>query len=188
MKAFRLSLCIVAGLCGAGGALALDAAAALAQVGKPGYLGLNPVRARGNVPCSATALGCDLSDNSVHLYSVPLRGNFWGLDLGYVDAGRVGRAGIGRTQGLNASLVGKAPIAASVGVFGRVGATYARTESLALAAGVPERGFGMSFGAGVSYEFTPRLSATLAWDSQELRLGNAREPVRSTSLGLQYRY
>ena len=52
-----------------------------------------------------------------------------------------------------------------------------------------EQGFGLSYGAGVSYDFTPRLSATLELDSNDFRFaGGGRDPVRSTSLGLQYRY
>ena len=46
-----------------------------------------------------------------------------------------------------------------------------------------------SFGGGVSYAFTPRLSATLEWGSNDYRFAiGSRDPVRSTSLGLQYRY
>ena len=81
----------------------------------------------------------------------------------------------------------------SFGVFGKVGTTYGRTETSALAgsgiAAGTDHGFGLSYGAGVSYEFTPRLSATLEWDSNDFRFaGSGRDPVRSTSLGLQYRY
>jgi hypothetical protein len=56
--------------------------------------------------------------------------------------------------------------------------------------GPAESGYGMSFGAGVSMDVTPRLSASFGFDNRDLRLGNtgARDPVRSTSLGLQYRY
>jgi len=44
-------------------------------------------------------------------------------------------------------------------------------------------------GAGVSYDFNPRISATLQWDSNDFRFaGTGRDPVRSTSLGLQIRY
>jgi hypothetical protein len=38
----------------------------------------------------------------------------------------------------------------------------------------------------VSWDFTPRLSATFEWGSYDLRAPGG--PVRSTSLGLQYRY
>jgi hypothetical protein len=52
----------------------------------------------------------------------------------------------------------------------------------------PDQGFGLSFGGGISYDFTPRLSARIQWDSNDFRFANGRDPVRSTSLGLQYRY
>jgi hypothetical protein len=50
--------------------------------------------------------------------------------------------------------------------------------------------YGLSFGAGLSMSVTPRLSASFGFDSHDLRLGltGPRDPVRSTSLGLQYRY
>ena len=61
--------------------------------------------------------------------------------------GRIGRGG-GTTsaQGLNLSLVAKAPLWQSLGVFGKLGTTYGRTESSALpgsgAGPGTERGFG----------------------------------------------
>ncbi|MBC7468425.1 MAG: outer membrane beta-barrel protein, partial [Ramlibacter sp.] len=121
-------------------------------------------------------------------------GNFWGVELAYIDMGRISRgAGTTKAQGLNLSLVGKAPIWQSIGVFGKIGTTYGRTETSALlGSGVnngSDRGFGLSYGAGVSYDFTPRLSATLAWDSHDFQFaGSSRDAVRSTSLGLQYKY
>ena len=157
-------------------------------------VGLSLGRARSPAPCGATSLGCDSTDSTVQLYAGRMPGNFWGVELGYIDMGRLSRSGGTSTaQGLNMSLVGKAPVWQSLAVYGKVGTTYGRTESSALA-GSPlgsgtERGFGLSIGAGVSYDFTPRLSATLGWDSHDFHFsGNGRDPVRSTSLGLQYRY
>ena len=57
-------------------------------------------------------------------------GNYWGVEVGYLDLGRIAReGGKTRAQGLNLSLVGKAPLASSFGVFGRLGTTYGRTET-----------------------------------------------------------
>jgi OmpA-OmpF porin, OOP family len=159
-----------------------------------GYLGLSVGRSRYGVACGGTAFVCDNTDQSVKLTAGAMGGNYWGVELGYLDLGRIARAG-GRTraQGLNLSLVGKAPVWQSLSVFGKVGATYGRTETSsslgsAIAAG-SERGLGLSYGAGLSYEFTPKLAATLEWESNDFRFaGGARDPVRSTSLGLQYRY
>lgn len=158
------------------------------------YIGLNLGRSSYSLPCGSTALLCDDSDRSVHLYAGTMVGNFWGVELGYLNMGRIARAGGDtKAQGLNLSLVGKAPLARSFGVFGKVGTTWGRTEaSTSIGSGIAsgsERGFGLSYGAGVSYDFTPRLSAVLEWDSHDFRFaGSGRDPVRSTSLGLQYRY
>ncbi len=163
--------------------------------GKPrGYLGLSLGRSRYSVDCGGVAFVCDKSDQSVKVTAGAMSGNFWGVELGYLDLGRIARAGgTTKAQGLNLSLVGKAPVGWQFSVFGKVGATYGRTETSALAgsgiAAGTERGMGLSYGAGVSYDFTPRLSATLEWDSNDFRFASGgRDPVRSTSLGLQYRY
>jgi OOP family OmpA-OmpF porin len=198
------------GLLFAGGALCAPAAAQLAvgteaspaigsaprASGLPGtrtYLGLNLSRSRYSVSCGTTALLCDDSNRVPQLYAGPMIGNFWGVELGYLDMGRIARAGSEtRAQGLNLSLVGKAQVARSFGVFGKVGTTYGRSDTAAMGASSiatgPEYGFGLSYGAGVSVDFTPRLSATLEWDSNDFRFSGGRDPVRSTSLGLQYRY
>ena len=157
-------------------------------------VGLSLGRSRYAAPCGATSFSCDSTDNSVQLYTGTMPSNFWGVELGYIDMGRISRGGGTTTaQGVNMSLVGKAPVWQSLGVFGKVGTTYGRTDSSAQLGGGTsnglERGFGLSYGAGVSYEFTPRLSATLGWDSHDFVFaGSGRDPVRSTSLGLQYKY
>lgn len=158
------------------------------------YLGLNLGRSHYGVDCGGTAFVCDTSDRSVKITAGAMPGNYWGVELGYLDLGTIARAG-GKTkaQGLNASFVGKAPVAQRFSVFGKVGATYGRTEtSSAITSGVAagtEHGLGLSYGAGVSWDFTPRLSAVLEWESNDFRFANGgRDPVRSTSLGLQYRY
>jgi opacity protein-like surface antigen len=159
-----------------------------------GYLGLSLGQSRYGAACGGTAFVCDDTDQAWRVTAGSMGGNYWGVELGYLDLGTMARAG-GKTkaQGLNLSLVGKAPVWQSFSIFGKVGATYGRTETSsaagsAITAGT-ERGLGLSYGAGVSYDFTPRLSATLEWDSNDFRFaGGGRDPVRSTSLGLQYRY
>ena len=158
------------------------------------YLGLNVGRSRYNLPCGSASLLCDDTGQSVQFYAGTMLGDFWGVELGYLNMGRLARVG-GEAQatGFNLNLVGKAPLGHSFGVFGKLGTAYGRTESSILAgsaiAGGADHGFGLSYGAGVSFDFTPRVSATLAWDSNDLRFGgSARDPVRATSLGLKIRY
>lgn len=159
-----------------------------------GYLGLSVGRSRYSAPCGLASFNCDSTDNSVHLSAGSMVGSFWGVELGYIDMGRISRGGgTTKAQGLNLSLVGRAPVWQALGVYGKFGSTYGWTDTSALpGSGVhtgSERGFGLSYGAGVSYDFTPRLSATLGWDSHDFRFaGSGRDPVRSTSLGLRYKY
>jgi OOP family OmpA-OmpF porin len=178
----------------AGGTQANTARSSWLPVAGRSYVGLNLGRSRYNVPCTSISLLCDDSDRSVQLYAGGLVGNFWGVELGLLDMGRIARSGgHTRAQGLNLSLVGKAPLGYAVGVFGKLGTTYGRTDNPVLANGrvvvETDHGFGLSYGAGVSFDFTPRLSASLEWDSNDFRFaGSGRDAVRSTSLGLQYRY
>jgi len=143
------------------------------------YLGLNVGRSR-SAACGSTALLCDDADRPTELYTGTMVGKFWAVEVGYLNLGRLARpAGEARAQGLNISLVGK--LAPSLRAYGKLGASSGALPS--------EQGFGLSFGGGLSLDFTPRLSATIEWDSNDFRFGGSgRDPVRSTSLGLQYRY
>ena len=200
MKAVRDLLCLVS----AASALALPLAAHAQSAGSlsstwqanwypspRSSLGLHLSRSQPSLPCGVTALICETAAPATQLQAGAMVGRFWGVELGYVESGRI-VAREGRTQGLNLSLVGKAPLGQSLGVFGKLGTTYGRSDTSVLGAGpavVPEPGFALSYGAGLSFSLTPRLSATLEWDSNDYRFsGSGREPVRSTNLGLQYRY
>ena len=168
------------------------ASSLLPQPGRS-YLGLNVGRSAYRPGCNGIALVCDDADRSVKLYAGTKVGDFWGVELGYLNMGRIARAGgETRAQGVNFSLVGKAPLWQSFGVYGKVGPTWSRTEALLPGGGIAagaEHGFGLSYSAGVSFDFTPRLSATLEWESNDYRFaGSGRDTIRSTSLGLKYRY
>lgn len=110
----------------------------------------------------------------------------WGVELGVVELPRFAHFGRpARTQGLNLSLVGRTSLFSGIGLYGRVGTTYGQTDNMAGAVPGPDAGFGLSYGAGLSMDFSPKLSATLGWDSHDLRVPGG---LRATSLGLQYRY
>jgi OmpA-OmpF porin, OOP family len=122
---------------------------------------------------------------STPLYSGPLKEHWWGrsalgLSLNRSEFRLPCSSVSGACEEL--SVVGKASVGVSpFNLFGKVGSTsVVRTYALGA-----DSGFGLSFGAGVSWEISPRASATVAWDTYDLR-GSA--PVRSTSLGLQWRY
>lgn len=109
------------------------------------------------------------------------------VEMAPVDLPRFTHLGSGvRAQGLNLSLVGRAPLFNGIGLYGRLGSTYGyadNTPGVSLAG--PDSSPSLSYGAGVSMDVSRRLTATLGWDSHDLRFTGG---LRATSLGLQYRY
>jgi OmpA-OmpF porin, OOP family len=170
------------------------------------YVGLNVGRSRYHASCGVRDvlrnldLECGPRDTSFHLYAGSGLGGMGGMpgmlgaELGYIDMGHIERGGGDtRARGVNLSLVAKGAIAGGFGVQAKVGTTYGWTRTgtqvgSAIASG-KENGFGVSYGVGATYDFTPNVSAVLAWDSHDFRFaGGGRDPIRVTSLGVQYRY
>jgi hypothetical protein len=91
--------------------------------------------------------------------------------------------------GLNVSMVGRAQFS-SFAAFGKVGATSSSRPDTSLmgmaAAPLTDPGNSLSWGGGVSWDFSPRLTATFEWISYDLRLTSG--PLRTTNLGLQFKY
>jgi len=137
---------------------------------------------------------CTETDRQLHLYGRSMFSGHWGAQVGLIDMGDITRGGPdARTRGLNLSLVGRVPLGAKFSGWGRIGTTYGQAAPSSAAAlalsGNPETGFGLSWGLGVSWDFSPRLSAVVEWDSHDFRyMGPGRDAVRATSLGLHYRY
>ncbi len=155
-------------------------------------IGLNVGRSDFQVSCG-NVFACDDTDRYWSLYGRNMASDFWGSEVAFVDMGRMERAGgTTRARGLNVSLVGKIPLAQSFGVFGKVGALYGRTRTSTAAgadiAGGNENGFGLSLGAGLSWDFSPKVSAVLEWDRYDFRFQSGRDAVSAASLGLQYKF
>lgn len=161
--------------------------------GSRSYLGLNLGRFRQPLPCGSTALLCDPMERAPTEFFVgTMAGNSWGVEVGYLNTGRLAR-GLGESrEGLSLNLVGKARMGSSVGLFGKVGTTYGRADSPAAGfsgSAVGGQAFGLTYGGGLSLDLSPRLSASLEWENNDFRFaGSGREPVRSTSLGLRFKY
>ena len=120
--------------------------------------------------------------------------NNLGMEMGYTDFGSIDRAG-GRThgRGVNFSLVGKFPVTPAVNLLGKVGTTYSNTDvSAAAGSGVATgnaKGFGLSYGLGAEYAFTPQWSALLEYESHDLKFaGDNKERVGVTTLGVRYHF
>ncbi|MDB5899262.1 MAG: outer membrane protein precursor-like protein [Ramlibacter sp.] len=90
-----------------------------------------------------------------------------------------------RAQELNVSLQGRSTLAPELGVYGRIGTPLARNTAVL---GAPGFDSGPSYGVGVSWDLSRSASASLGWDSYDIRSASGESSVRSARLGLQWRY
>jgi OOP family OmpA-OmpF porin len=158
------------------------------------YFGLNIGQSDFSLPSGAGGFGSDNKDTSYNIYGGSFFNNNFGLELGYTDFGKANRAG-GQTeaQGINLSLVGRLPLSNSFNLLGKLGTTYGHTRvSASPASGIAsgsESGWGVSYGIGAEWAFTPAMSAVLAWDEHDLKYtGTGNQRISTTSLGLRYRF
>jgi len=196
MKRLHRTLCAsfvaAAALAGMTGAHAQSANYSLYAPGA-GYVGLNVGTSDYSLGNGFGPFASDDTDTVYNLYTGTFFTPNFGLELGYTDFGKIERAG-GRTkaQGINLSLVGRAPITQSFNVFGKLGTTYGRTEVSSAGFGVAagkETGFGLSYGIGAEYSFNPQLSAVLQYDEHKLKFaGGDKDRVNATTVGLRYRF
>ena len=159
-----------------------------------GYMGLNLGRSNFGTSCGNLALRCDNRDTYGHIYLGGYFNPYFGAEIGYVNLGDIRRAG-GSTEadGVNVSLVAKAPLAPNFSLYGKLGATYGRTRvSAAAGSGIAsgrEKDWGGAYAVGASYDFSSNWAAVLEFNRTRFNFaGNDREWVRSTSIGLQYRF
>ena len=159
-----------------------------------GYVGLNVGSSNYSLGNGFGPFASDDKDTVYNVYTGTFFNPNFGLELGYTNFGKINRAG-GNTkaEGINLSLVGRAPITPSFALFGKLGTTYGRTDVSAaqnsLVASGKETGFGVSYGVGAEYSFTPQLSAVLQYDEHKLKFAGAgRDRVDATTVGLRYRF
>jgi len=106
------------------------------------------------------------------------------VQMGAVDSYPMDRVlGSSEPQGLNVKLVGKTGWFSDVGVYGRMGTLTNR----ALTGTGPDTS-ALGYGVGVSWDFTPRASASVGWDAYDVRGASGERDIRGTSLGLRWRY
>ncbi|MGV3493821.1 MAG: hypothetical protein ACO1OY_08140 [Ramlibacter sp.] len=89
-----------------------------------------------------------------------------------------------RPSALNLSVVGKAGLPHDLGVYGRVG-TYLQRSGPGLNPADVAEAAGMTYGMGMSWDFSRRGSASVGLDNQDLRVSGGDWRA---SLGLKWRY
>jgi len=182
MTTQRNVLVLVLGLAAAVAAVGQSNGTLRWRAGEPA-LGLQPAAAGPAVQCGPFSLTCDASA-VVPLYASRVAPRSISMQVGSVDGASTLK--VPRSQGLSLALVGKAGLFPDVGVYGRVGTVLGRGSGFAAAPGADG---GMTYGVGLSWDFSRGASAVLGFDSYDMRglAGDARD-VRSTSIGLQWRY
>ena len=166
-----------------GSAAAVSAHAQWPGEAKSARLGLHPAPAAFKIPCGSIAFPCDEAP-ALRLYTAPAQARSLDLQVASLGLAAQRRYGEPGPQGLQLSFLGRAHLASDLAVYGRLGTALGRLQPAL--PGPAEGTFGLGWGVGVSWDFSPRGSAVLGWDSWDLRSGG--EPVRATSLGLQWRY
>ncbi len=185
-------------------ALACGTMAAHAQAGRAtgnsfipatqqGYIGLNAGQSKYDLRNGTSPFDFDDSDTGWKLYT----GGFFhpnvGVEFGYLNFGKATRlGGDTKAQGLNFSLVGRAPISEQFDIFGKLGTTYGRTKT----SGNP--GFGVATGTTAASD-CPMARACAGrsipsgppcWSGERHRLhfADGKSDVDMTTIGVQYRY
>jgi OmpA-OmpF porin, OOP family len=117
--------------------------------------------------------------------------NQWlGAEIGYVNMGKLERNG-GDTSayGVNLSLVGTLPVNDVFSAFAKVGTTYGwtKTEGAVGPTGKADD-FGLSYGAGVGFNLSPRIQLLAEWDRQSFKFVDQKADVDLYSVGLRFRF
>lgn len=162
----------------------------------------------------AEGLASSTIDNADRKMGYKLFGGYqatpnFAFEAGYFDLGRFGYTattvpagtlhGDMRLKGVDLDLVGTLPLAGGLSALARVGMTSIRTSDSFRATGAvrmpyasaspSERSFGAKFGAGLVYDFTPRLAARLEAERYRMKdaVGN-KGHADLFSLSLVYRF
>ena len=193
-RTFSATLLAVAALTAAAAVRAQSSANYALYAPGAGYVGLNIGRSDFAINNGFGGFPSEKRDAVYNIYSGTFFSPNFGLEIGYTHFGEIDRAGgTTKAEGVNLSLVGKVPVAQQFNLLGKLGTTYGRTDVSArplsgIASG-GETGFGVSYGLGAEYVFSPQLSAVLQYDEHRLRFVNAgRYRISAATVGLRYRF
>jgi opacity protein-like surface antigen len=139
------------------------------------------------------------SDRFDRSYGVAMGGYFrssdLGMEIGYTDFGDVHRlGGTSEAQGINLSLIGRAQLGNAFNVLGQIGGVYSRTDVSARSAANAndtgtEHGLDWTYGVGLEYVFTRRVSGVLQYDGYRMDFADkGRERITNLALGVRYLY
>ena len=200
-SSFRLIPWLVAAACAATGVQAQTSSASPKQrdsfipYTQQGYFGLSGGRANYDLNAGppGTGLGFDDSDSAWKLSTGGYFHPNAGVELSYLNAGKAHRlGGTTKAEGVNLSLIGRAPLNEQFDLFGKVGTTYGRTRTSGFSGlGVntgKDSGFGLSYGVGARWNFNQQWAAVVEWERHKFHFADDNAGVKMTTLGVQYKY
>jgi OmpA-OmpF porin, OOP family len=158
------------------------------------YIGLSAGKSDFSLGNGIGIFGSEQGDTAYRLHGGSYFNANVGLEMAYTDFGKVNRAGgTTKADGISLSVVGKLPLSESFNLIGRIGSTYGRTRvSSDPTSGVATGetyDFGLSYGVGAEFQFNPRWSAVLDYDSHNLKFaGDQYDRIGVTTLGARYRF
>lgn len=163
-------------------------------ISKRAYFGIDFGQARYSTGCGFGGYRCKNPDLAGRAHVGGLFNPYVGAELGYVNMGRADQVGGGMlsAQGINLSVLGRLPLGA-FNAFVKAGATFGRTE--VRVDGVTDvesgkaKGWGGSYGAGLSYEVGRSSALVLEWERHAFRFqGLGTRDVQLTTMGYRYRF
>ena len=117
-----------------------------------------------------------------------------GVEFGYTNFGQVARGGgTSKAEGINVSLIARAPLTPMFTLLGKVGTTYGHTEvgsnPLSGLRSGSESGFDWSYGIGGELVINPQWSAVLLYDEAFMKFpGGSAERVSTTTIGARLHF
>jgi OOP family OmpA-OmpF porin len=157
------------------------------------YVGIDIGSAKFSGGCGLGGLACEDSSDAYSIYTGGMWNKNFGMELGATDFGSVDRAGgTAKAYGFSLKAVGVAPLTESLAAFAKVGTLYSHTKVTADAgAGVStgnDTNWGLTYGVGLSFDFSPKIAAVLGWDRSNVHFAGNQEHINTASLGLKYRF
>jgi OOP family OmpA-OmpF porin len=157
------------------------------------YIGIDVGSAKYSGSCGLGGFSCEDSTTGYSIYAGGMWNKNLGIEIGGTNFGKIDRAGgSAKAYGFSLKAMGVAPLTESLGAFAKVGTLYSRSSVTAnvassLATG-SDTNWGLTYGVGLSFDFSPKVAATLSWDRANVHFAGSQEHINATSVGLKYRF
>lgn len=157
-----------------------------------GYVGASAGMTKFGLPGCVPGTSCDDADIGFKVYAGGQFSRIFGVEVGYVDLGRLDRnGGDVRARGVNLGLVANWPVTEQVNVFGKIGAIYAWTRTGSPVPGVAtgnRSDMNLSYGLGAQYDIDRHWAVRGDMDVYRVEFATGRDNVTLFSLGGVYKF